>query len=101
MQVSPVRRQPGAARRFIPLALACLALLAAAPSAPAQTREHELLGRLLQSPSTSQPALQVFREGRDLIGEEKWARAAEVFSRFVNEHPKDRNADAAYYYLAL
>ena len=101
MQVSPVRHQPRSTRRFIPLALSCLVLLAGVASAPAQTRDHELLGRLLQTPGTSQPALQVFREGRDLIGEEKWGRAAEVFSRFVNEYPKDRNADAAYYYLAL
>ncbi|HEV2763357.1 MAG TPA: HEAT repeat domain-containing protein [Pyrinomonadaceae bacterium] len=101
MQVSPVRLEPKGTRRLVPLVLACLALLAAAPSASAQTRDHELLGRLLQSPGTSQPALQAFREGRDLIGEENWGRAAEVFSRFVNQYPKDRNADAAYYYLAL
>lgn len=103
MQVSTADPRARRATRLAALALALtgFVLFPFAASAPAQTREQELLGRLLQTPGTSQPALQVFREGRDLISEEKWARAAEIFNRFVTEYPKDRNADAAYYYLAL
>ncbi|HYO63329.1 MAG TPA: HEAT repeat domain-containing protein [Pyrinomonadaceae bacterium] len=97
--LNPHTRPAGA--RLVALALSALVVVAAAADALGQRREHELLGRLLQTPGASQPALQVFREGRDLIGEEKWARAAEIFNRFINEYPKDRNADAAYYYLAL
>ncbi|HYP52863.1 MAG TPA: tetratricopeptide repeat protein, partial [Pyrinomonadaceae bacterium] len=102
MKVSHVNPRTRPARaRLVALTLSAFVVCAAAGEALGQRREHELLGRLLQTPGTSQPALQVFREGRDLIGEEKWARAAEIFNRFISEYPKDRNADAAYYYLAL
>lgn len=67
----------------------------------AEAQERELLNRLVQATNASDPALKAFVEGRDLIDEEKWSRAAERFQRFINEYPKDKNADAAYYYLAF
>lgn len=50
--------------------------------------------------SSNSPAMKVFREGRDLIEEEQWARAAEKFNSFIRNYPKDRDIDAALYWLA-
>lgn len=42
-----------------------------------------------------------FREGRDLIDEEEWARAAERFREAVEKYPDGKTADAAFYWLAF
>ncbi|MFL6332440.1 MAG: outer membrane protein assembly factor BamD [Pyrinomonadaceae bacterium] len=46
------------------------------------------------------PALQVFRQGRDLIEKEDWAAAAAKFEGYVTQYPKSKEADAALYWLA-
>jgi HEAT repeat protein len=47
------------------------------------------------------PAAKLFREGRDLVGDEDWANAEGKFRRFVQLYPKDSNLDAALYWLAF
>lgn len=42
-----------------------------------------------------------FREARDLIDKEEWARAAEKFDQVVNQYPKNKSTDAALYWLAF
>ena len=42
-----------------------------------------------------------FREGRDLIDREEWARAAEKFREAVEKYPGGKSADAALYWLAF
>jgi HEAT repeat protein len=42
-----------------------------------------------------------FREGRDLIDREEWARAAEKFREAVEKYPNGKSADAALYWLAF
>jgi tetratricopeptide (TPR) repeat protein len=42
-----------------------------------------------------------FREGRDLIDREEWARAAEKFREAVETYPNGKSADAALYWLAF
>jgi HEAT repeat protein len=46
-------------------------------------------------------AAKVFREGRDLIGEEDWKEAEGKFKNFVSAYPKEKNLDAALYWLAF
>jgi HEAT repeat protein len=46
------------------------------------------------------PAMQVFRQGRDLIEKEDWAAAAAKFEGYVAQYPKSKEADAALYWLA-
>src|SRR5262249_31002361 len=43
-------------------------------------------------------AMQIFREGRDLIESQNWQRAAEKFRDFITGYPKDRDLDAALYW---
>lgn len=73
-------------------------LCVGAPVARAQSAE--MLSRLVQA-SGSDAATQAFTEGRDLIAEEKWSRAASRFNRFISDYPNDKNLDAAFYWLAF
>jgi len=66
---------------------------------PAQ--EMERIQRFFQASDSSSAAGQAFRAGRDLIGERKWAAAAAKFSDFIRTYPRDRNLDAALYWLAF
>ncbi|MBV8859494.1 MAG: HEAT repeat domain-containing protein [Acidobacteria bacterium] len=56
------------------------------------------LNRFVQSGDS--PAMQVFRQGRDLIEREDWAAAAAKFEGYVAQYPKSKEADAALYWLA-
>lgn len=42
-----------------------------------------------------------FREGRDLIDSEDWAKAAERFAEITEKYPKNKSTDAALYWLAF
>ena len=66
---------------------------------PAQ--EMERIQRFFQASDSSSAAGQAFRAGRDLIGERKWAAAAAKFSDFIRTYPRDKNVDAALYWLAF
>lgn len=43
----------------------------------------------------------LFREGRDLIDKEEWAKAAEKFNQIVCDCPDNQYVDAAFYWLAF
>lgn len=66
----------------------------------AQLFDHDLarLNRFVQA--NDSPAMQVFRQGRDLIEKEDWAAAAARFEGYVAQYPKSKDADAALYWLA-
>lgn len=64
-------------------------------------QDLEKLNRFVQTSASSGVATKAFREGRDLIEDENWVRAAERFSGFVSDYPKDKNVDAALYWLAF
>ncbi|MEJ7623773.1 MAG: HEAT repeat domain-containing protein [Pyrinomonadaceae bacterium] len=42
-----------------------------------------------------------FRQARDLIDDEQWAKAAEKFGEIVNRYPDNKSADVALYWLAF
>lgn len=42
-----------------------------------------------------------FREGRDLIDREEWAKAAAKFSEIIGKYPDNKSTDAALYWLAF
>ena len=50
--------------------------------------------------TSNSPAMKTFREGRDLIEEEEWAKAAAKFDGFIARYPQDKDSDAALYWLA-
>jgi HEAT repeat protein len=63
-------------------------------------QDIQKLNRFMQTSKTDSPAMKMFREGRDLIETENWQQAAEKFRGFVNDYPKDKDVDAALYWLA-
>jgi HEAT repeat protein len=57
------------------------------------------LDRFVQQ-SGATPAMRVFAEGRDLLDNGDWAKAAGKFQSFISAYPKDKDVDAAYFWLA-
>jgi HEAT repeats/Tetratricopeptide repeat len=47
------------------------------------------------------PERKTFRDGRELLLEENWTRAAERFNDYITDYPKEANVDAALYWLAF
>ncbi|MCA1618672.1 MAG: HEAT repeat domain-containing protein, partial [Acidobacteria bacterium] len=84
--------------RLLAGAMALAALLSAA-AAPASAQQYrELLNRFVQSDNNA--AMRAFTEGRGFVDAQRWEQAAATFDRFVAQYPKDRNMDAALYWLA-
>ena len=84
--------------RLLAGAVALAALLSAA-AAPASAQQYrELLNRFVQSDNDA--AMRAFTEGRSFVDAQRWEQAASTFDRFVAQYPKDRNMDAALYWLA-
>jgi HEAT repeat protein len=90
------RRNTGARLLGSALALAALLLAAAAPASAQQYKE--LLNRFVQSDNDS--AMRAFTQGRSFVDAQQWEQAASTFQRFVAQYPKDKNVDAALYWLA-
>src|SRR5947199_6971386 len=87
--------------RVVLLAFVVLAvlLLAGAFFQSSFAQQDEKLNRFVDTQNAA--AAQLFREGRDLIGDEDWKQAEGKFRRFVSQYPKDKNVDAALYWMAF
>src|ERR1043165_26663 len=88
-----------AARCGLLLLLVCVvALCFVRPqSTRADDSDIRKLNRFVQTAQPDTPAARMFREGRDLIEAGDYQHAAQKFSDFVNNYPKDRDVDAALY----
>jgi tetratricopeptide (TPR) repeat protein len=71
----------------------CLTFLPAATFAQTSSR-------VVSGSSNQDDFSKKFREGRDLIDKEEWAKAADKFSEAVAVYPNNKSADAALYWLA-
>jgi len=95
------RRNTGSRLPAGALALAALLLAAVAPASAQQysaQQYKELLNRYVQSDNDA--AMRAFTQGRSFVDAQQWAQAASTFDRFVTQYPKDKNYDAALYWLA-
>ena len=81
--------------------LLCGAALSPCFSTQSSAQEIEQIQRSFQDSNSPSAAGRVFRAGRDLIGERKWAAAAAKFNDFIQTYPRDKNVDAALYWLAF
>ena len=70
-----------------------------APHVRADEQDIQKLNRFVQAKADS-PAMKMFREGRDQIEAENWTQAAAKFETFVRDYPRDKDVDAALYWLA-
>ena len=69
-----------------------------AQSAYAIDQDIQKLNRFMQTAKVNTAAMQVFREGRDMIEAQNWQKAAEKFNEFIKGYPKDKDIDAALYW---
>src|SRR5499426_3339419 len=84
------------------LALVSLVLTGAGVSLiHAADQDLEKLNRFVQSSNSSSAAMNAFREGRNLINKEEWAKAADKFNLIVTQYPNSEVTDAALYWLAF
>jgi hypothetical protein len=79
------------------LAVAVLALIQSTAGGQERSRSNVTT----QTQIASGPEKKAFRDGRELLLEENWARAAERFNDYIADYPKDANVDAALYWLAF
>ncbi|HEX8920470.1 MAG TPA: HEAT repeat domain-containing protein, partial [Pyrinomonadaceae bacterium] len=86
-------------KRFLLVMLAGVLLTGALFVKGFAQQDIENLNRFVQTQNAA--AARVFREGRDLIGDEEWEDAEDKFKSFVANYPKDKNLDAALYWLAF
>lgn len=83
------------------LGMGCMVMvLLYTPLVQAQVKPASRLDQLVQNSASSVAAVRV-REGRDLIADEKWARAEQKFLEVVNKHPGSAYDDAAMYWLSF
>lgn len=85
----------------VALVVACLFVTMLRPRAAYALPQEvaQKLDRFVQS-SGATPAMRVFAEGRDLLDGGEWGKAVEKFHEFISAYPKDKDADAAYFWLA-
>ncbi|MFL6227366.1 MAG: HEAT repeat domain-containing protein [Pyrinomonadaceae bacterium] len=101
-----ITRTGRAARRAsiattIALVVAALSLTALRPRATYGLPQGyaQKLNRFVQQ-SGATPAMRVFAEGRDFLDNGDWPNAAQKFQTFISSYPKDKDVDAAYFWLA-
>ncbi|MBV9924037.1 MAG: HEAT repeat domain-containing protein [Acidobacteria bacterium] len=100
------RRKTGS--RLLAGALACAGLLLAGGSATADAQQQNgPRGWAVQTDnrnwfvqSDNAAAVGVFQQGKSFADAGQWEQAASAFDRFVAQYPKDRNVDAALFWLA-
>ena len=80
-------------RPHIKIVFALLALVSVV-----QAQDIAKLEKFMQSTKANTAAMQIFREGRDLIEAQNWQRAADKFNEFIKAYPKDKDLDAALYW---
>src|SRR6266403_5138954 len=61
-------------------------------------QDIQKLNRFVQTAKSNTAAMQMFREGRDLIEAQNWQKAADKFNDFITGYPKDKDIDAALYW---
>jgi HEAT repeat protein len=89
-------------RRILPIVVA-ITLAVIAGGLVHQTSAQKLSPRNKQSKfvqGSNDVANTIFSGGRDFISDEQWAKAEQKFSQYVSTYPNEKNADAAFYWMA-
>lgn len=85
--------------RFVAVILSSLMLTSAFFVNSFAQQDLDRVNRFVQTQNAA--AARIFREGRDFIGDEEWEEAEGKFKNFVSSYPKEKNLDAALYWLAF
>src|SRR2546430_11900039 len=86
--------------RILTLALAASIVAVAAGFATAQQYALRPRANKFTQQSSNGAANTMFAGGRDLIDETQWAKAEEKFAQYIAAYPKEKNLDAAMYWMA-
>jgi HEAT repeat protein len=91
-----------AAQLGAPLALLIVIGLLISLSRPTDSAAQSLekLNRFVQGAQAADAPTQMFAQGRDLLQEREYGKAAERFQRFISDYPRHKDVDAALYWLA-
>ena len=102
------RRRPFNHRAFLvqaaintPMLWVMMIVLNASLSTRGFGQDLEPAQRFVQSANSSDAAQKLLREGRELVGERKWDAAKAKFNDLIRAYPRDKNLDAALYWLAF
>ncbi len=91
--------ETSAGLRFVAVILSSVILACAFFATSFAQQDLDKVNRFVQTQNAA--AARIFREGRDLIGDEEWEEAEGKFKSFVATYPKEKNLDAALYWLAF
>jgi len=86
---------------FFSFAMALMILLSGVTDSASGQRlsSSKQLNRLAQQGSKDAASL-MFQGGRDLITDQQWSKAEEKFRQYTSTYPKEKNIDAALYWMA-
>jgi HEAT repeat protein/outer membrane protein assembly factor BamD (BamD/ComL family) len=90
-------------RQILSLALATALIVIAGGlvnPAAAQKLKSDKMNKFAPQGSKNDAANAKFQGGRDLISDEQWAKAIEMFNEYVSTYSKEQNIDAAMYWMA-
>jgi outer membrane protein assembly factor BamD (BamD/ComL family) len=94
-----IQNKSSVCRTFITFIMAFALLPLMQSTGGGQRRSRS--GDPAQTPNASGPEMKAFRDGKELLLDENWVRAAERFNDYITDYPKDANVDAALYWLAF
>jgi HEAT repeat protein len=83
---------------FFALAM-LVAAFAVEASGQRPSSSRNALNRLAQQGSKD-AATVIFQGGRDMISDQQWAKAEEKFRQYTSNYPREKNVDAALYWMA-
>lgn len=76
-----------------------MAFTAEANGQPRATSARSALNRLAQQGGKDAASV-MFQGGRELISDQQWAKAEEKFREYTSSYPREKNIDAALYWMA-
>jgi HEAT repeat protein len=87
--------------KLVKVLLAVAIVLFASLSTRGLGQEPGAAQQFVQTSNSSDAAQKLLREGRELVGERKWDAAKAKFDNLIRAYPRDKNLDAALYWLAF
>src|SRR5947209_4319482 len=97
--LSKLNRIPRSLALAVAIALGLVASGVVHQAAAQQYSAGPKLNKFAQQGSNA-AANTMFAGGRDLIDESQWAKAEEKFAQYIAAYPKEKNLDAAMYWMA-
>src|SRR5438067_11014136 len=86
--------------RMLTIVIALLVAGGTIQNATAQKFSHRQAGNKFAQQQNNEAAESKFTAARDLIDDAQWAKAEAQFAQYLSAYPKEKNLDAAMYWMA-